>query len=176
MHLVFLSAEQAPDDSRMVLQAVQQRLGFVPKLQAVMAHSPAALTLYAEGNMLLARSSLSAAERDVVFLVASQVNGCGYCLAAHSSGTRLPTAVVEAIRDGRAIAGEPRLSALQCFVEKLIENRGDVGEAALSDFVGAGYTLPQALDILVALSLKTLTNYTARLFAVPLDSEFAASP
>lgn len=155
------------------MEAVLGRIGFVPNLQAVMAHSAAALNLYATGNELLSSSSLTAQERSVVFLVVSRINDCGYCVAAHSVGARLPQSVIDDIRDGRLIEGAPRLAALQYFVGQMVEHRGKVAESVVRDFIAAGYTLPQVLEIISAIALKTLTNYAARFFDVELDSAFS---
>jgi AhpD family alkylhydroperoxidase len=59
-------------------------LGFIPNAFATLAHSPAALGGYLALAQALSKNSLTPAEREVAALAASEVNGCDYCVAAHS--------------------------------------------------------------------------------------------
>ena len=54
----------------------------VPNLYATLAHSETALGTYLA--LQNAKSSINGKAREVINLVVSQVNGCEYCLAAHT--------------------------------------------------------------------------------------------
>ena len=79
-----LSLDQAPAGSRAALEGIQKGLGFIPNVFKTLAHSPAALSGYQSLAQALGKTSLSAVEREVVALAASEVNGCDYCVAAHA--------------------------------------------------------------------------------------------
>jgi len=167
-----LQVDEAPEASRSLLQAAMKRVGFVPNLQGLMAHSPAALHTYARGNMQLAVSTLSELELSVVYLAASVENECEYCVAAHSAGSPLDEAVLMAVRGDRAIDGHPRLEALRSFTKSLVHKRGRLEAKQVSVFLQAGYMPEQVLDILTAVALKTLTNYASHLTEPALDTAF----
>lgn len=55
-----LSPEQAPAESRPLLEAVQARLGMIPNVTRTLAHSPAVLGAYLKFSAALTGGSLSA--------------------------------------------------------------------------------------------------------------------
>ena len=79
-----LTLEQAPAGSRAALEGIQKGLGFIPNAFKTLAHAPAALNGYLGLAQALGKISLNAAEREVVALATSEINGCDYCIAAHS--------------------------------------------------------------------------------------------
>lgn len=168
--------ETAPEASRSLLEEATSRYGFIPNLLGVLAEAPQALEAYVDLSELLARSSLSAAEREVVLIAASLKNSCGYCVAAHSTVARrqkVPGEVIAALRESRPIS-DPRLEALRRFAETLIETRGQVSEQEVQTFLNAGFSRRQMLEVVLGLALKTLSNYTNNLVGTPVDDAFAA--
>jgi len=168
-----LSPDDAADDeTRALLRSTARRAGFIPKMQGIMANAPAAIGLYASGNALLSRSSLTQTERSVVFMAASHANGCEYCVAAHSAGRGVSQDVLESLQTGNEIAGDDRLEALRLFVSRLVTKRARLTADELNEFLSAGYEEKQVLDVLTAIALKTLTNYVGHLVDIPIDEEF----
>ncbi len=169
------SIETAPVAARDRLAAAKAAFGFVPNLLGMLAESPTALEAYLGIGAVFQRSSLSPAEQNVVLLAVSVTNGCHYCVAAHTmiaAGAKVPNAVVEAIRNGLPI-DNPKLEAVRRFAEAVVRERG-WAEAALGQFLAAGYTRANALEVLVGVTQKTLSNYANHLAHTPLDSAFAA--
>lgn len=164
--------ETAPEGSQGLLTDVQAKMGgFLPNLYRQMAASPAVLDAYLTLTGILAKTSFSPAEQQLILLTASARNGCTYCVAAHSSGGRmakLDPQAIEAVRSGTP-AEDARLQALRAFVEEVLETRGKVSDAALSAFTDAGYTQIQAMEVLVGISMKALSNSFSRMFDTPLD-------
>jgi len=74
-----------------------------------MAEAPALLKAYRAIIGLFDETSLSPTERQIVLLTVSEVNGCGYCVAAHTviaGMSQVAPAVVNAIRSaGLALGG-----------------------------------------------------------------------
>lgn len=172
--LPLIDPTAAPEPVAATLADVQRRYGFVPNLYRVLAHAPNALDTYLAVSETFQRGTLSATERNVVLLTASRVNGCRYCVAVHSAVgdmQRDDPAVIAAIRDGAPI-GDARLQALRHLTERLVEARGRVDEAEIADFVEAGFRPEQVLEVLVGITLKTLSNYTNHLAETPLDAVF----
>lgn len=159
------------------LRDAQAKLGFVPNMYGVMANSPGLLDTYVHGyERFRALSGFTPAEQEVVLLAVSRKNGCTYCVAAHSfladrmSG--VPEAVTNAIRDGQPIP-DARLAALHDFTCTMVAKRGLPDKSEVDAFLAAGYSERQILEIVLAIAVKTLSNYANHLFQTPVDEVFA---
>ena len=78
------SSEAAPEASRPLLDAVKKQIGMVPNLFRLVSLSPAALEGYLALSGALAKGALPAATRERIALAVAEVNGCSYCLSAHT--------------------------------------------------------------------------------------------
>jgi len=169
--------ENAASGAKEVLETTQSKLGFIPNLYTNMANSPGALSTYALGyGQFRERSGFTPAEQEIVFLTISKENGCGYCVAAHSmiaeKMSDTPSQAWNAIRHGEIIE-DPKLAALSIFTRRLFQSRGLPIDAEVKEFLQAGYKEAQILEIVLAISVKTISNYTNHLFNTPIDSVFA---
>ncbi len=177
MNIQLQTIDSAPAASRPLLQGAQKALGFVPNLYAAFANSPAVLKAYGQLSAALGETSLDAAEQAVVTIAASVDNDCHYCVAAHTTigqMGRVDPAVLDALRDDRPIA-DPKLEALRTFTKAVVNGRGHLTAEQQDAFLAAGYTAAQALEVILGVTLKTLSNYTNHLAATPLDEAFAAN-
>lgn len=164
--------------AKSALESAQKSLGFVPNMYAGMANSPGLLDTYLHGYQLFRQESgFTPAEQEVVFLTISRSNGCRYCVAAHSliadQMSKVPPAVTDAIRDGREIE-DAKLAALNAFTRTMVETRGLPARGDVDAFLSAGYSERQVLEIILAIAVKTLSNYSNHLFHTPVDAMFAA--
>lgn len=162
--------------ARPILEQAQARLGFVPNMYAVMANSPGLLDTYVHGYALFRNESgFTPAEQEVVFLTVSCLNGCEYCVAAHSriadTQSKVAPEVTDAIRDGRPVP-DPRLAALHRFTSVMFDSRGRPTHADADAFLAAGFTERHVLEIVLAIAVKTLSNYANHLFDTRLDAAF----
>lgn len=158
-----------------MLSKAKASLGMVPNMYATMANAPALLETYMSGYASFrAESDFNATEQELVFLVISEQNGCDYCIAAHSvvaDISKVPTAVTDAIRNGGSLE-DLRLSALATFTRVMFETRGRPAQSDLDAFISAGYTEQHVLYLVLAMALKTISNYSNHLFNTPLDRAF----
>ncbi|MBI4936365.1 MAG: carboxymuconolactone decarboxylase family protein [Actinobacteria bacterium] len=160
-----------------VLAKAKAEIGMIPNMYANMANAPALLNTYLLGySAFRAESGLSATEQETVLLTISRFNGCGYCMAAHSAVadmTHVPAAITDAIRDGQPIP-DHRVAALADFTLAMLTSRGMPSTAAVEAFLDAGYTEQHVLHIILAIAVKTISNYSNHLFHTPVDAAFAA--
>lgn len=167
----------APAASRPLLEGAVRQLGFLPALYAGLAESPAALKVYLDTSQSFAGSSLSAVEQQVVLLAVSVANGCEFCVAAHSfiarNMVKAPSPVVDSLRAGGRLP-DARLHALAEFTRKVVADRGWVADTAVEEFLATGFTRAQVLDVVVGVSLKTLSNYANHLMKTPTNAELAS--
>jgi len=163
---------QAPEPSRPLLDQVEKGYGFVPNIFKVFAESPAATQAYLSLNDILRNhTAFSAQEQETVLLAISAHNGCGYCVAAHTGaaeGANLDPKVIEALRHNQTLP-DAKLDALARFAQRVITKQGWVDDGDIRAFLDAGYTHRHILDTLVALSMKTLSNYVNHMADTPLD-------
>ena len=173
-----LTLESAEGEAKLVLDKAVKQVGFLPNMYARMVHSPGLLNTYLDGYASFRqRSGFSTVEQEVVFLTISRVNGCTYCVAAHSTladiKSNVPRDVTDAIRDGRPLR-DARLSALSRFTETMVRTRGLPTRADVSAFHAAGFSDQQILEVVLAIAVKTLSNYANHLFHTPVDAMFAS--
>ena len=167
--------ETAPEPAKETLAAAKKAFGFVPNLLAVMADAPALVKGYTALSQIFNETSFNAAERQVVLLTVSYENACTYCVAAHSviaGMQKVPEDVVHAIRANRPIA-DGRLEALRRYTASVVTHRGWPAQADTAGFVAAGFTRQQALEVVLGVGLKTLSNYMNHVARTPLDQAFA---
>jgi uncharacterized peroxidase-related enzyme len=168
--------DSAPAGARELLSNTASAFGFLPNLLGGMAVAPALVEGYLTLAGIFDRTSLSAAERQIVLLAVSRFNGCDYCMSAHTAISAMqgvPASVTEALRTDHAIA-DPRLEALRRFATKLVEQRGCIDAATVEDFLDAGYTRQHIGEVLLGVGLKTLSNYFNHIAGTELDEPFAA--
>jgi uncharacterized peroxidase-related enzyme len=169
--------ETAAPAGAQLLTAARAKFGFVPNLLATMANAPTLLEGYLAIGSIFDKTSLTPTERQIVLLATSFANGCDYCMAAHSAIAgmqQVAPAVVTALRDGSPIA-DPRLEALRRFATEVVERRGWPSADCVAQFTAAGYQPAQALEVVLGVGMKTLSNYANHLAGTPLDAQFAAA-
>lgn len=170
------TTESAPTAAQQSLQAVQQKYGFVPNLFGIFAESPSTLDAYRSLSDLYGKTPFTPTEQQVVLISASVLNGCEYCVAAHStvsSMSGVPADVIKELRNETPFA-DAKLEALRTFTLAVVEKRGWISEADLSAFIDAGYTHEHVLAVILGVTMKTLSNYTNHIADTPLDKAFAS--
>lgn len=175
--LPYLSAEDASPDADVRLAGVATTMGFVPTMYQAMANSPGLLATYLDGyERFRAGSGFTPAEQEVVFLAISRYNECTYCVAAHSfigdHMSKTPKAVIDAIRDDLPISDE-RLAALAAFTVAMLRTAGRPAVDDVDTFRAAGFSDTHILELVLAIAVKTISNWTNHLFDTPVDDIFA---
>lgn len=160
-----------------LLETAQKKMGFVPNMYKAMANSSNLLSAYVQGyDDFRANSDFSPAEHEVIFLTISQINGCEYCMAAHSflagAMSGVPDDATVAIRDGKPIP-DTKLSALNIFTQLMVIKRGLPDRKEVEAFLSAGYEEKDILEIILAIAVKTISNYTNHIFHTEVDEVFS---
>jgi uncharacterized peroxidase-related enzyme len=161
----------APEESKPLLEQSKKNLGIIPNLERVMAESPALLEGYVHLWELFDTTSLSPIERQVVYQTANFENQCEYCVPWHTKLSQMAGMSpdeIEALRRGTELA-DRKLEALRQFTRSLILNRGKITEADLNAFFAVGYSPQQALEVILGIAVKTMSNYTNSIAGTPLD-------
>lgn len=157
-----------------IFNNLENSLGFVPNLYAYYAKNDTALQDYL--SFQNRASTLSKKEIEVVNLVVSEYNGCGYCLSAHTVVAGLngfsKDETLE-IRKG-ALSTNPKLDALAHFTLAVVSNKGRVSRQQKEDFFAVGYTEPNLIDIVLKIGDKVVSNFIHNITDLAID--FPAAP
>lgn len=167
----------APVASQPLLEAVKKQLGSVPNLFRVAANSPAALEGYLGLSGALAKGSLPAATRERIALAVAEINGCTYCLSAHSylgkNLAKLDDAEILANRHGRS--NDVKANAAVAFAVAVTKGRGKVSDADVAAVKLAGYSDADVVEIIQHVALNSWTNYLNNVAQTVVDFPVASA-
>jgi uncharacterized peroxidase-related enzyme len=167
----FATADAAPAAAQPALHAAQRQMGMVPNLYKVIANSPAALEGYLGLNAALSKGTLDAKTRERIALAVAEVNGCGYCLSAHTyigkHLAKLDDAEITANRSGAS--NDIKADAAVRFAVSVVRQRGHVSDSELAAVKAAGYGDAEVVEIVLHVALNTLTNYVNEVAGTEID-------
>ena len=172
-----LTIDTAPEASKPVMEMATKKYSFLPNLLGNMAHAPALLKGYATLAGIFGETSFSPTEQQILLMSNNVLNGCKYCMAAHTTiaqGAGVPNDVIEALRNNTPIA-DPKLEALRQFSQVINISRGNPRPNDLKAFFAAGYEESHILEIILGTALKVMSNYTNHVAETPVDDNFAAN-
>lgn len=157
----FYTMKNAPQPVQEIFSGIQQTYGFIPNLFAYMAEAPTTLKAYLALNALVSETSLSAAQQQVALLAVSVENECDFCTAAHHAMGKMNKANEETLTSAIAQTeiNDPQDRALVTFAQAITKSRGNPSEAEIDAFLNAGFTKQQILEVILIVSIKTLSNY-----------------
>jgi uncharacterized peroxidase-related enzyme len=154
-----LDESKASTKQKELLEAVKQKLGFVPNMMKTLANSPAALESYLVFSGALNKGTLSAKEREQIALLVSELNECEYCVAAHSViGAKLGLTKDEILNSRRAQGSSPRVNALLNLSAMLVKKNGCICKDTVSSAKTAGLTDEEIMETIAVVSLNIFTN------------------
>jgi uncharacterized peroxidase-related enzyme len=166
-----ISTEQsAPEPSRPVLSQLKQALGMVPNVYAAIASSPGALVSLRAWSEALARSGLSKREIELISLHVSELNGCGYCVSAHSAlGARLGVTAAELSAARTGTGTSPRENALLALARRVVRTGGARAGGELARLREAGVTDAEIIDVLAVVALNGFRNAVSVVGELEID-------
>ncbi|AVX04993.1 hypothetical protein MXMO3_02481 [Maritalea myrionectae] len=165
----------APEASKPLLEKAKTIYGFVPNLLGTMAEAPEILEGYMTLSGIFDKADFSETERQIILMTNNRLNGCAYCMAAHTSISQMakvPAEIIGALRTNTPIA-DAKLEALRTFAGVINESRGWPSDAEVEAFLTAGYTRRHILDVILGTSLKVMSNYTNHIAETDIDKAFA---
>ena len=125
-----------------------------------MINSPAALDMFLAANAALAKGSLTEPQRQVIWLLVSQANGCDYCVRAHVGLAKKAGLTEEQTSEARrGSMTDPKLNALAQFTQAVLDTKGAVSDEQIDTFRAAGYTNADIVEVIAVISMNVFTNY-----------------
>ena len=158
--------DSAPAGSPALMRATIDHLGHLPDAVARLAESPEMLDSFLHASARFEASTLDPLAREVVVMTIAVRNDCRVCLAMHTGRLRALDAGSELItalrRPGTALV-EPRLEALRVFTLRVLATAGEVPEEEVQEFLAAGYTTRNALEVVLGIGTYTMSTLANRL-------------
>ncbi|KXS34160.1 MAG: carboxymuconolactone decarboxylase [Idiomarina sp. T82-3] len=164
----------APEDSKPLLEGSEKSFGMIPNLHAVMAEAPGLLKAYQDIHELFVNSSFDKNELTVVWQTINVYHDCHYCVPAHTAIAKqmgADDAITENIRADKSL-DDSKLQALREFTLTMLNKRGQASESDLNAFFDAGFSNRQALEVVLGIAQKTMSNYTNAITGTPVDEPF----
>lgn len=161
--------EEVSSNNQTIFDDLKKAVGFVPNLYATIAYSDTALGNYLQFQN--ATTSLSKKEKEIVSLVVSQVNGCNYCLSAHTAISKLNGFTDKQILELRQgyFSTDKKFDALVKLTKAIVLNKGKVDDTTLKIFFNVGYSKGTLVDVTLAIGDKVVMNYLHNLTQIAID-------
>ena len=158
--LAIPTREAAPAASQPMLDAVHAQLGVVPNLFRLIATSPAVLEAFLGFSGALTKT-LDVRSRERIALAVAQVNGCDYCLSAHSylAENLAKISPDEIARNRKGGSADRKADAAVGFAAKVTRERGHVSEDDIAAVRSAGYSDAQIVEIIALVAENCFTNF-----------------
>ncbi|MEJ0033670.1 MAG: carboxymuconolactone decarboxylase family protein [Bacteroidota bacterium] len=164
------ASDQLSPESQQLLEVFQKRLGRIPNLYATIGYSSNALKGMLAFEEDLNHGVFNAKEKEAIYLVVSQVNGCEYCLAAHSLlAAKRGYKPAEILDLRRGLATDVKLQAALQLAKAIAENKGAVEDSFKNSFFEAGYNESALMELIALVTIRTFTNYVYVLTKIPID-------
>jgi uncharacterized peroxidase-related enzyme len=162
--------DAGPEASKSTLDAVHKQLGIVPNLFRLIGSSPAALTAFVRFQGALSKT-LDVKTRERIALAVAQVNGCDYCLSAHTYlGLNLAKISPEEIALNRkGASGDAKANAAVHFAAKVAKERGHVSDTDIKSVRDGGFTDAQVVEIIALVAENSFTNYLNEVAKTEID-------
>lgn len=168
--------DQSPTMSQPLLDAVGKQVGFIPNLFRLIGLSPAALQGYLGFSGALTKA-LDVKTRERIALAVAEINGCDYCLSAHSyiglNLARLDAAVIARNRAGGS--GDAKADAAVRFAASVVTVRGKISDQDLTAVRTAGFSDAQIIEIVALVAENTFINFLNNVTHTEIDFSVVAA-
>src|SRR4051812_21817743 len=150
-----LKLESAAPEQREALDKVKKAIGRVPGLFATIGHAPGVLDALLQFQHALGKGGLTPRDFDLIDLHVSQINGCGYCVSAHTALAKMHGIADEEILRIRHGQGMTQRDAAVLALAGRVARSGGIGAAAeVAQAREAGLSDAQLVEIVSAVGLR----------------------
>jgi len=162
--------EAAAEASKPILNSVQKQFGVVPNMFRILGVSSLALEAYSSHSKTLSKA-IDIKTRERIALAVAQVNGCDYCLSAHTYlGTNLAGLNHDEVMLNRTGSShDTKADAAVRFATNLTRQRGHVDEADVFDLRAAGYSDSELIEIIALVAENCFTNFLNSALQTDID-------
>ena len=170
--------ETLPEDIRKVVDANAAKAGFTPNVFLAYGYKPEHFRAFFHYYDVLMKgdSGLSRAEREMIVVAVSRINGCSYCTVAHGAALRIlsksPLLADQISANYRVADITPRQRAMLDFAVKVTERSAEIEQADFDRLRAQGFTDSDIWDIGAVAAFFNLSNRMANLADMKPNREF----
>jgi uncharacterized peroxidase-related enzyme len=169
-----------PEDIRERILAVQEKAGFVPNVFLTFAHRPDEFrAFFAYHDALMDKESgLTQADREMIIVATSNVNGCLYCVIAHGAVLRIRAKnalIADQVEvNYRKADITPRQKAMLDFAMKVCVHSNEVDQSDYDTLYSHGFSDEDIWDIGAITAFFGLSNRMVNVTGMRPNDEFFA--
>ncbi len=171
---------EMPDDVRARIEAVEEKVGFIPNVFLTLAYRPdefRAFMAYHDA-LMEKKEGLTKAEREMIVVATSAANQCQYCVIAHGAILRVrsknPLIADQVATNYRKADLTPRQRAMLDFAMKVSQEAHAVGPADHTALAAHGFTQDEIWDMAAIAAFFALSNRLANVTEMRPNPEFYA--
>ena len=167
-----------PDDIRELIEAVQEKSGFVPNIFLALAHRPAEFrAFFAYHDALMDKDEgLTKAEREMIVVATSGLNQCQYCVVAHGAILRIrakdPLLADQVAINYRKSDISARQKAMLDFAAKVFKDAESVNDSDYALLYEHGFSDDDIWDIGAITAFFALSNRMVNVADIRPNDEF----
>ena len=167
-----------PDDIRELIEAVQEKSGFVPNIFLALAHRPAEFrAFFAYHDALMDKDEgLTKAEREMIVVATSGLNQCQYCVVAHGAILRIrakdPLLADQVAINYRKSDISVRQKAMLDFSAKVCKDAESVNDSDYALLYEHGFSDDEIWDIGAITAFFALSNRMVNVANIRPNDEF----
>jgi uncharacterized peroxidase-related enzyme len=168
-----LNAEDVPPAIRALFESFRRTRGNIPNLfRAVASRPPIVETLFAHLQAVMGPGTVDSLLKELLAVRVSQVNGCGYCLASHSTLVKRLGGTDEQIEQAcrsEYKAFDPAWAAALDYAAAVAAPGGHVSDAAYTR-LAAHWEAAQIVEITAVCAAFSLFNRFANALQIPITT------
>jgi len=165
-----IKTEEAEGQVKEMLALAKSKMGMVPNLLGVMAHAPQVLSVYLNTHGSLSAGMLPAKTGEQIAVAIASVNGCDYCLSAHTAAGKMSGVTANdlvAAQEGRA--SDAKTQAILSLALEINSTHGKGSTKAVETARAAGLSDAEILETVAHVSINILTNSINNIVDTPID-------
>jgi uncharacterized peroxidase-related enzyme len=125
-----------------------------------MGNSPTVLKAYLALAQAAASTNFSPQLREKIALTVGQVNGCQYCLSAHSLLARnAGVAAPDILKAREGFASNPKEQAILKFAKTIVDKKGSVSDQDVQELKKQGVSDKELVELILIVNESIFTNY-----------------
>lgn len=165
-----IEPDSATKSVKMLFKGIHDKFGMIPNMMRTLAVAPPVLEGYLGLSGALGGGALSAKVREQIALTVAEMNGCGYCLAAHCALGGMAGLSDEQLRDSRLGVGtDAHAQAVLTLTRAIVNERGRVSDGEIAAARQAGLQDEEIAEVAGNVVLNIFSNYFNNLAGTSID-------
>lgn len=167
-----VTPETADTIAQPILTKLQEKFGRLPNFFGALGIDGVSLTSFlALQEILNAQTKFTAREQELLALAVANVNGCHYCVSAHTFTAKRMAGLTEdeCTKAQKGEGNDPRERMLMTLAINIVKNHGKLEEDLLEEAKLLGFTESDIVQITLLTALNSFTNWLNNIVDPEID-------